>query len=120
MQSEVAVDYFQIRSQDAQKQLLDSTVQTFQDSLDIVRARFQAGLSSNEDVVQAETQLETAQAQDTDLGILRAQFEHAIAVLVGKPAAEFSMASEPEAASPPAVPVEMPSALLERRPDIAT
>jgi NodT family efflux transporter outer membrane factor (OMF) lipoprotein len=120
VQAEVAVDFFQIRSQDSQKQLLDSTVQTFQDSLDIVRARFQAGLSSNEDVVQAETQLETAQAQDTDLGILRAQFEHAIAVLVGKPAAEFSMASEPQAASPPAVPVEMPSALLERRPDIAT
>jgi NodT family efflux transporter outer membrane factor (OMF) lipoprotein len=120
MQSEVAVDYFQIRSQDAQKQLLDDTVQTFQDSLDIVRARFQAGLSSNEDVVQAETQLETAQAQDTDLGIQRAQFEHAIAVLVGKPTAEFSMAALPMAAGPPAVPVEMPSALLERRPDIAT
>lgn len=119
VQAEAAVDYFQIRSQDAQKQLLDSTVKTFQDSLEIVRSRFQAGLSSNEDVVQAETQLETAQAQDTDLDIQRAQFEHAVAVLAGTPAADFSMTVSPLAANPPAIPVGVPSALLERRPDIA-
>ena len=119
VQAEAAADYFQIRSQDAQKQLLDSTVKTFQDSLEIVRARFQAGLSSNEDVVQAETQLETAQAQDTDLDIQRAQFEHAVALLAGKPAADLSMTVSPLAATPPAIPVGVPSALLERRPDIA-
>jgi len=119
VQAEAAVDYFQIRSQDAQKLLLDSTVKTFQDSLEIVRARFQAGLSSNEDVVQAETQLETAQAQDTDLDIQRAQFEHAVAVLTGKPAADFSTTISALASNPPVIPIGVPSALLERRPDIA-
>ncbi len=118
-QAEVAVDYFEIRAQDAQKQLLDETVKAYQDSADLTRELAQAGIYSDEDLVQAETQLETAQAQDTDLGILRAQYEHAIAVLTGKPPAEFSLAVMPLDAKPPAIPPAIPSQLLERRPDIA-
>lgn len=118
-QAELAVDYFQLRVQDAQKKLLDDTVKAFQDSYEIAKERFQAGLDSDEDVAQAETQLETAQAQDTDLGILRAQFEHAIALLTGRAASDFSMPSQPLDANPPLIPVSVPSQLLERRPDIA-
>ncbi len=118
-QAEVAVDYFEIRAQDAQKQLLDETVKAYQDSVDLARELAQAGIYSDEDLVQAETQLETAQAQDTDLGILRAQYEHAIAVLTGKPPAEFSLAVKPLDVKPPAIPAAIPSQLLERRPDIA-
>jgi len=118
-QAEVAVDYFSIRTQDAQQALLDETVKAYQDSFDIEKERYDAGLSSNEDVKQAETQLETAQAQSVDLGILRAQYEHAIALLVGKPPAEFSLPAQALEANPPAVPAEMPAQLLERRPDIA-
>jgi NodT family efflux transporter outer membrane factor (OMF) lipoprotein len=118
-QAEVAVDYFSIRAQDAQQQLLDDTVKAYQDSYDIEKERFDAGLSSNEDVKQAETLLETVQAEAADTGILRAQYEHAIALLIGKPPAEFSLPALPLAASPPAIPAAMPSELLERRPDIA-
>jgi NodT family efflux transporter outer membrane factor (OMF) lipoprotein len=118
-QAEVAVDYFSIRTQDAQQQLLNDTVKAYQDSYDIEKERFDAGLSSNEDVKQAETLLETVQAQAVDIGILRAQYEHAIALLVGKPPAEFSLPPLPLAANPPAIPAAMPSELLERRPDIA-
>ena len=94
-QAEVAVDYFQIRAQDAQKQLLDQTVKAYQESLDLTRALYQTGIDSDESVAQAETQLDTAKAQDTNLGVLRAQYEHAIAVLVGKPASSFSIPVEP-------------------------
>ena len=118
-QAEVAEDYFQLRAQDAQKKLLDDTVKAYQDSYDISKERYQAGIDSDEDVAQAETQLETAQAQDTDLGILRAQYEHAIAMLIGKAPAEFTMTYQPLDSNPPAIPVGLPSALLERRPDIA-
>ncbi len=118
-QAEVAVDYFSIRTQDAQQALLNDTVKAYQDSYDIEKERFDAGLSSNEDVKQAETQLETVQAQAADIGILRAQYEHAIALLVGKPPAEFSLPAQVLEASPPAIPAAMPSELLERRPDVA-
>jgi NodT family efflux transporter outer membrane factor (OMF) lipoprotein len=118
-QAEVAVDYFQIRAQDAQKQLLDQTVKAFQESLDLTRALYQTGIDSDESVAQAETQLDTAKAQDTNLGILRAQYEHAIAVLVGKPASSFSIPVEPLNANPPDIPAGVPSQLLERRPDVA-
>jgi NodT family efflux transporter outer membrane factor (OMF) lipoprotein len=118
-QAEVAVDYFQIRAQDAQKQLLDQTVKAFQESLDLTRALYQTGIDSDESVAQAETQLDTAKAQDTNLGILRAQYEHAIAVLVGKPASSFSISVEPLNANPPDIPAGVPSQLLERRPDVA-
>jgi NodT family efflux transporter outer membrane factor (OMF) lipoprotein len=118
-QAEVAVDYFQIRAQDAQKQLLDQTVKAFQESLDLTQALYQTGIDSDESVAQAETQLDTAKVQDTNLGILRAQYEHAIAVLVGKPASSFSIPVEPLNANPPDIPAGVPSQLLERRPDVA-
>jgi NodT family efflux transporter outer membrane factor (OMF) lipoprotein len=117
--AEVAVDYYQLRGQDDLKQLLDSTVIAFQESLNLTRALYDTGIDSDEAVAQAETQLESTQAQDTNLGILRAQFEHAIAMLVGQPASTFSIPAEPLKSSPPAIPFGVPSQLLERRPDIA-
>jgi NodT family efflux transporter outer membrane factor (OMF) lipoprotein len=119
VQAEVAVDYFDLRGQDAQKKILDSTLAAYRDSLNLTQARFHTGIDSDEDVAQAETQLTTAQAQDTDLGILRAQYEHAIATLAGQPASGFSLPVIPFEAKPVAVPFGLPSALLERRPDVA-
>jgi len=118
-QAELAVDYYELRGQDALKQLLDSTVVAFEQSLELTRALYETGIDSDEAVAQAETQLNTTRAQDTNLGILRAQFEHAIALLVGQPASTFSIAVEPLKVPPPAVPFGVPSELLERRPDIA-
>jgi len=118
-QAEVAVDYYQLRGQDDLKQLLDSTVIAYQESLDLTKALYDTGIDSDEAVAQAETQLETTQAEDTNLGILRSQFEHAIAMLVGQPASTFSIPAEPLKSNPPAVPFGVPSQLLERRPDIA-
>jgi NodT family efflux transporter outer membrane factor (OMF) lipoprotein len=117
--AEVAADYFQLRGQDDLKQLLDSTVIAFQESLNLTRALYDTGIDSDESVAQAETQLESTQAQATNLGIMRAQFEHAIAMLVGQPASSFSIPGEPLKLSPPAIPFGVPSQLLERRPDIA-
>ena len=119
VQAEVAVDYFSIRGQDALKQLLDDTVVSFQESLRLTQALYETGIDSDEAVAQAETQLESAQAQDTNLGILRSQFEHALATLVGQPAPTFSISTGPLKAEPPAIPYAVPSQLLERRPDIA-
>jgi NodT family efflux transporter outer membrane factor (OMF) lipoprotein len=119
VQAEVAVDYFSIRGQDALKKLLDDTVVSFQESLRLTQALYETGIDSDEAVAQAETQLESAQAQDTNLGILRSQFEHAVATLVGQPASSFSISTEPLKADPPAIPYAVPSQLLERRPDIA-
>ena len=119
VQAEVAIDYFQLRGQDALKKLLDSTVAAFQQSLDLTKALYETGIDSDEAVAQAETQLEQTQAQDVALGIQRAQFEHAIAMLTGQPASTFSISFEPLDASPPAIPFGVPSQLLERRPDIA-
>ncbi len=118
-QAELAVDYFSLRGQDALKILLDSTVIAYQQSLDLTKVLYQTGIDSDEAVAQAETQLETTQAQDTNLGILRAQYEHAIATLAGKPASSFSVAAAPISSKPPAIPFGVPSQLLERRPDIA-
>ena len=119
VQADVAVDYFQLRGQDALKQLLDSTVVAFQQSLDLTRALYETGIGTDEAVAEAETQLEATQAQDAALGIQRAQFEHAIAMLTGQPASTFSIPIEPLKSSPPAIPFGVPSQLLERRPDIA-
>jgi NodT family efflux transporter outer membrane factor (OMF) lipoprotein len=118
-QAEVAVDYYELRGQDDLKQLLDSTVIAYQQSLDLTRVLYETGIDSDEAVAQAETQLETTQAQATNLGILRSQFEHAIAMLVGQPASTFSIPAEPLKSNPPAIPFGVPSQLLERRPDIA-
>jgi NodT family efflux transporter outer membrane factor (OMF) lipoprotein len=118
-QAELAVDYFQLRGQDALKQLLDSTVVAYEKSLELTKALYETGIDSDEAVAQAETQLEATRALDTNLGILRAQYEHAIALLAGKPASSFSIAVEPLKIPPPAIPFGVPSQLLERRPDIA-
>lgn len=119
LQAEVAVDYFDLRSEDALKQLLDSTVVAYRQSLNLTQVLYQTGIDSAESVAQAETQLETTEAQDTNVGILRAQYEHAIAMLVGQPASTFSIAYEPLKIGPPSIPIGVPSQLLERRPDIA-
>ncbi|MGC2331072.1 MAG: efflux transporter outer membrane subunit [Candidatus Acidiferrales bacterium] len=119
VQADLAEDYFQLRGQDALKQLLDSTVVAYQQSLDLTRALYETGIDSDEDVAQAETQLETTQAQDAALEVQRAQFEHAIAMLTGQPASTFSIPVEPLKSNPPAIPFGVPSQLLERRPDIA-
>ena len=118
-QAELAVDYFQLRGQDDLKQLLDSTVVAYEKSLELTKALYETGIDSDEAVAQAETQLEATQAQDTNLGILRAQYEHAIALLTGQPASSFSIAVEPLKTPPPAIPFGVPSQLLERRPDVA-
>lgn len=118
-QAELAVDYFQVRGQDALKQLLDSTVKAYSESLDLTKALYETGIDSDESVAQAETQLEATRALDTNLGILRSQYEHAIALLAGQPASSFSIAVEPLKTPPPAIPFGVPSQLLERRPDIA-
>jgi len=117
--AEVASDYFQLRSQDALKQLLDDTVKAYQQSLQLTQVLYDTGIDSDEAVAQAETQLNTALAIDTNLGIARAQFEHAIATLLGQPASTFSIAQEPLKTPPPPIPLSVPSQLLERRPDIA-
>jgi NodT family efflux transporter outer membrane factor (OMF) lipoprotein len=119
MHADLAVDYFQARSLDAEEQLLNSTVAQYQRYLDLTLNRFQGGLSSEVEVQQARTQLETTQAQAIDVGVFRAQYEHAVAILIGKPPAEFSLPPLPLTAPPPPIPVSVPSELLERRPDIA-
>ena len=119
VQAELAADYYELRAQDSLKELFDSTVTAYQDSLVLTRAQYKAGLGNDETVAQAEAQLKSAQAEDTNLGILRAQYEHAIAVLMGRPPSSFSLPPIALAANPPAIPVEIPSELLERRPDIA-
>jgi NodT family efflux transporter outer membrane factor (OMF) lipoprotein len=113
------VDYFTIREIDSQKALLDSTVKAYRDSLQLTRVLNKTGIDSDQDVAQAETQLDTTEAQSTDLGIQRAQTEHAIALLLGQPASTFSLKINRLAANPPAIPFGVPSQLLERRPDIA-
>jgi NodT family efflux transporter outer membrane factor (OMF) lipoprotein len=120
IQADVAVDYFQLRGEDALKKLLDSTVDDFNQSLALTRALYETGIESDEAVAQAETQLEATKAQDAALGVQRAQFEHAIAMLTGQPASTFSIPIEPLSSTPPAIPIGVPSQLLERRPDIAT
>src|SRR5215813_6131784 len=119
VEAELAFDYYQLRSLDAEERLLQSTITAYQQQLDLTRVRFQTGIASDEDVAQAETQLKTTQAQATDLEIQRAQLEHAIALLTGQSASTFSLPVAPLEAKPPAVPVGLPSQLLERRPDIA-
>jgi NodT family efflux transporter outer membrane factor (OMF) lipoprotein len=119
LQSELAMDYFELRAADAQKQLLDETVKAFEAALKLTTNRFQGGAAPKSDVAQAQTQLDTTQAQATDITVQRAQLEHAIATLIGKPPAAFGLSPRPLATPPPDIPVGMPSQLLERRPDIA-
>jgi NodT family efflux transporter outer membrane factor (OMF) lipoprotein len=119
LQAELAVDYFEARSADAEEKLLDDTVKDYEEAYRITSNRFEGGISPESDVDQAETQLEAARVQARDINLQRAQFEHAIAVLLGKPPASFSLANVPLDARPPSIPPGLPSELLERRPDIA-
>jgi NodT family efflux transporter outer membrane factor (OMF) lipoprotein len=119
-QAELAQDYFLLRAQDAQKRLLDETVASFQKALELTRNRYAGGVAAKADVLQAETQLKTTQAQALDLGVQRAQLEHAIALLIGKPASSFSIVVAPLVGVFPEIPTGLPSQLLERRPDIAS
>jgi NodT family efflux transporter outer membrane factor (OMF) lipoprotein len=117
--AELAVDYFNLRGLDASKQLLDQTIADYQQTLDLTKSRFTVGVSSQSDVTQAETQLQATEAQDIDLGVARAQYEHAIATLTGVPASTFTLPPATADFTPPAIPVGLPSELLQRRPDIA-
>jgi NodT family efflux transporter outer membrane factor (OMF) lipoprotein len=119
LEAQLAMDYFELRSADAQKQLLDDTVEAYTDNLQLTTNRFRGGVAPRADVAQAKTQLDTTRVQDTDVTVQRAQFEHAIAILIGKPPAEFSIAAVPLKYQPPSIPVGLPSDLLQRRPDIA-
>jgi len=119
LHAELALDYFELRGLDSQKQLLDSTVVSYERALELTESRYKGGIASAVDVAQAQTQLETTRAQDEDTDVQRTAFEHAIAVLIGKPPAEFSRIPTPLASPPPPVPASVPSELLERRPDIA-
>lgn len=120
LHAELAVDYFELRSADAQKQLLDDTVKAYTDALQLTENRFNGGAAPRSDVAQATTQLESAQVQDTDVTVMRAQYEHAIATLMGKPPAQFSLSPSSQVDFHlPAIPVGVPSSLLERRPDIS-
>ncbi len=119
LQTDLAVDYFEIRSLDAQKRLLDDTVVAYQRALQLTQNRFNGGVASKVEVEQAQTQLQQTQAQDLELGVARAEYEHAIAVLIGQLPEGFHIPQEPLTQAPPAIPVGLPSQLLERRPDIA-
>jgi NodT family efflux transporter outer membrane factor (OMF) lipoprotein len=119
LEAELAMDYFELRSADAQKQLLDDTVKAYTDDVQLTTHRFKGGAAPRSDVAQAQTQLDTTRVQDTDVTVERAQFEHAIAILIGKPPADFSLAEAPVNSQPPTIPPGLPSELLQRRPDIA-
>jgi NodT family efflux transporter outer membrane factor (OMF) lipoprotein len=119
-QADLAQDYFQLRGTDGDIALLESTVESYSGFLKLTQARHDSGIASGADVAQAETQLDSAKEQMIDFGVARAQFEHAIAILIGKPPAELSLESRTlKGDEPPQVPIALPSTLLERRPDIA-
>lgn len=119
-QAQLAQDYFQLRILDAQKQLLEATIVAYRKSLELTQNRYAAGVASRADVLQAETQLKTSEAQAIDVELERAQLEHAIALLCGKAASDFSIPVGALGTSLPAIPVGLPSELLERRPDVAS
>ena len=118
-QASLAQYYFEIRGQDALQKILDETVQADQKALDVTRAAYETGIGDYISVVEAQTTLESAQSQAINVKVARAQYEHAIAVLVGKVASDFSIPVRPELTAPPPIPVGMPSELLQRRPDVA-
>ena len=120
-QAALVQDYFLLRTNDARKMLLNNTVANYEKSLQLTQNQFAVGVAARADVVAAETQLKSAKAQAVDVGVQRAQLEHAISILIGKAPSELSI--EPAANAfvtlPPAIPLGIPSQLLERRPDIA-
>jgi NodT family efflux transporter outer membrane factor (OMF) lipoprotein len=119
MHATLAIDYFAARSLDAEEKLLQDTVAQYQQAFQLNEDRYQGGLASAVEVEQARTILETTRAQMVDVGVARAQYEHAVAVLVGKAPADFTLPPSPLTVPPPSIPVDVPSTLLERRPDIA-
>jgi NodT family efflux transporter outer membrane factor (OMF) lipoprotein len=122
LHTELAVDYFEVRSADAQEQLLNDTVAAYSKALELTKDRFLGGAAPKSDVAQAQTQLDAARVVATDIKVQRAQYEHALAILIGKPPAAFSLPPVPLNVRPPelpSVPVALPAQLLERRPDIA-
>jgi len=119
MHADLAVDYFAARTLDAEEKLLQHTVAQYEQALQLNEERYKGGLASEVEVEQARTILETTRAQMVDVGVARAQYEHAAGVLVGKPPAEFSLPPLPLTTPPPPIPVGVPSELLERRPDIS-
>lgn len=123
LHAELAMDYFGLRSADAQETLLDSTIQVYQQAVQLTQDRYQGGVSPYSDLTQAQTQLQQARVQRTDLEQQRAQYEHAIAVLIGKAPAELTIPPTSPTLRPPDlpnIPGALPSELLERRPDIAS
>ena len=122
LHAEFAVDYFEVRGADAQEQLLNDTVAAYGKALELTRNRFLGGAAPKSDVAQAQTQLDAARVLATDIKVQRAQYEHALAILIGKPPAAFNLPPTPLNVQPPelpSVPVVLPAQLLERRPDIA-
>ena len=117
--AELAVDYFQLRGLDAQTSLLRTSIAAFERAVELTKARFDQGVASGVDVAQAQTQLDTTRVQATDLQVARSQFEHAIAILVGKAPADMTIPPASVDGPPPAIPLALPSQLLERRPDVA-
>jgi NodT family efflux transporter outer membrane factor (OMF) lipoprotein len=120
MHADLALDYFEARTLDAEERLLNDTVAQYQQALDLNESLFNEGMTSILTVQQAQTQLETTRAAAIDVGVLRAQYEHAAAVLVGKPPESFKLPPLPLTTPPPPIPAGLPSDLLERRPDIAS
>jgi NodT family efflux transporter outer membrane factor (OMF) lipoprotein len=118
-QATLAQTYFQLRALDKDQKILDDTVVDYRKALKLTKNRYASGVAGRTDVVQAQSQLDNARALAINNRIGRAQFEHAIAVLLGEPPANLSIPAEPLTAKPPAIPLEVPSALLERRPDVA-
>ncbi len=118
-QASLAQYYFEIRGQDALAQILQNTVETDQKALEVTQGLYDTGVNDYISVVQAKTALQSAQAATIGVGVARAQYEHAIAVLIGRVASDFSMPVKPLLRAPPPIPVGLPSKLLERRPDIA-
>jgi NodT family efflux transporter outer membrane factor (OMF) lipoprotein len=119
LRSELATDYFELRGLDTQQRLLDNTVKQYEDYLSLTQARFKGGVATDSDVALAQTQLDQTRAQAIDVGVARAQYEHAIATLTGTPASSFGLPPAPLDLQLPQVPVGVPSQLLERRPDVA-
>ena len=118
-QASLAQFYFQLRGQDEQQRILDETVAADRKAYDLEKSRYENGVDDQISVVEAQTTLESAESAATNLGIARAQYEHAIAMLIGKPASSFSMPVKAHVFAPPPIPIGLPSQLLERRPDIA-
>jgi NodT family efflux transporter outer membrane factor (OMF) lipoprotein len=118
-QAELALDYFQLRVTDEEKRLFDANVAALEKSLNITQNQYKVGVAAQSDVAQAQTQLKSTQATAIDLAIQRAQLEHAIAVLIGKAASDYSLPPTPLVVKIPDIPLDQPSDLLERRPDIA-